>query len=161
MFRIGLYNVNGSADDLGWLGYIATNGDATLGGRIFERPDPNTTSFTSTTGLTALATATAPGVNFESGAASTYNFSLMLTRVATGIQIDSSIIRTSDSVQMGGGSFLDTTLSVTDFNRAGFLLGGNLDVDTVQFTNITVVPEPSAALLGGLGLLALLRRRRN
>ena len=32
------------------------------------------------------------------------------------------------------------------------------------FTNgtngISVIPEPSAALLGGLGLLALLRRRR-
>lgn len=26
--------------------------------------------------------------------------------------------------------------------------------------NLTVIPEPSAALLGGLGLLALLRRRR-
>jgi hypothetical protein len=26
--------------------------------------------------------------------------------------------------------------------------------------NITLIPEPSAALLGGLGLLALLRRRR-
>ena len=26
--------------------------------------------------------------------------------------------------------------------------------------NFSVVPEPSAALLGGLGMLALLRRRR-
>lgn len=31
---------------------------------------------------------------------------------------------------------------------------------TVDNFNVTVVPEPSAALLGGLGLLALLRRRR-
>ncbi len=29
-----------------------------------------------------------------------------------------------------------------------------------NFVNITAIPEPSAALLGGLGLLALLRRRR-
>jgi MYXO-CTERM domain-containing protein len=28
------------------------------------------------------------------------------------------------------------------------------------FVTITAVPEPGAALLGGLGLLALLRRRR-
>ncbi len=162
MFRIGLYDVNGSANDTGWLGYFATNGDAAQGGRIYERINPNTASFSSSTGATTLvADATAPGVNFESGAASTYNFSLILTRVGTGMQIDTSIIRASDSVQMGAGSFLDTTRSVSDFNRVGFLLGGNLDVDTVQFNNITVVPEPSAALLGGLGLLALLRRRRN
>jgi hypothetical protein len=28
------------------------------------------------------------------------------------------------------------------------------------FANVTAIPEPSTALLGGLGLLALLRRRR-
>jgi MYXO-CTERM domain-containing protein len=33
----------------------------------------------------------------------------------------------------------------------------SIDVDDVS---VTAVPEPSAALLGGLGLLALLRRRR-
>lgn len=32
---------------------------------------------------------------------------------------------------------------------------------TVDNLSLTVVPEPGAALLGGLGLLALLRRRRN
>lgn len=35
--------------------------------------------------------------------------------------------------------------------------GNTFDVDFVQ---ITAIPEPSSALLGGLGLLALLRRRR-
>jgi hypothetical protein len=35
--------------------------------------------------------------------------------------------------------------------------GGNLGVDNILVTSI---PEPSAALLGGLGALALLRRRR-
>lgn len=30
-----------------------------------------------------------------------------------------------------------------------------------SFVTMTVVPEPGAALLGGLGLLALMRRRRN
>ncbi|MND07524.1 hypothetical protein D3C83_295550 [compost metagenome] len=30
-----------------------------------------------------------------------------------------------------------------------------------RFVTVTAVPEPAAALLGGLGLLALLRRRRN
>lgn len=43
----------------------------------------------------------------------------------------------------------DDTLQVSTFND-----GFN------DFTQITVIPEPRAALIGGLGLLALLRRRR-
>jgi uncharacterized protein (TIGR03382 family) len=44
-------------------------------------------------------------------------------------------------------------------NSKLFLGGGN----GLVFDNIvvTTIPEPSAALLGGLGVLALLRRRRN
>lgn len=45
--------------------------------------------------------------------------------------------------------------------------GGNGELDAIRIgttwedvTGVTLVPEPSAALLGGLGLLALLRRRR-
>lgn len=43
--------------------------------------------------------------------------------------------------------------------------GGNYGADATaagqnRFVTMTVIPEPSAALLGGLGLLALLRRRR-
>lgn len=46
----------------------------------------------------------------------------------------------------------------------GFAFNHNGGSDNVQVTNLSVdgvaVPEPSAALLGGLGLLALMRRRR-
>lgn len=66
----------------------------------------------------------------------------------------------ADTGSMTAHSFLDTSISASAFDRVGFLTAGNLDVETVQFNNITVVPEPSAALLGGLGLLGLLRRRR-
>lgn len=41
-------------------------------------------------------------------------------------------------------------------NSKLFVGGGN----GLIFDNISIVPEPSAALLGGLGMLALLRRRR-
>jgi hypothetical protein len=56
------------------------------------------------------------------------------------------------------GSFLDG-----DLNGVWDLTSGD---STWQFTEstgvlgLTVVPEPHAALLGGLGMLALLRRRR-
>lgn len=59
-----------------------------------------------------------------------------------------------------------TSGALTAFHFAGV----GSDFETLQFDsgtgttltvdNVTVVPEPSAALLGGLGLLALLRRRR-
>ncbi len=38
--------------------------------------------------------------------------------------------------------------------------GNNLGIDSFAINGVVVVPEPSAALLGSLGLLALLRRRR-
>lgn len=44
--------------------------------------------------------------------------------------------------------------------RVGLMGLDNLSTRTDNFTINTIIPEPSTALLGGLGLLALLRRRR-
>jgi hypothetical protein len=51
------------------------------------------------------------------------------------------------------------------FNYNDTLVGDNFLSDATangqnRFVTMTLVPEPGAALLGGLGLLALLRRRR-
>lgn len=59
---------------------------------------------------------------------------------------------------VGGAS---TTNSTFDTGRFGFMAAANGAgfADNFAF-NTTVVPEPSGALLGGLGVLGLLRRRR-
>jgi fibronectin-binding autotransporter adhesin len=55
------------------------------------------------------------------------------------------------------------TNNILGFNTMPSLDPGyswSLDLATSGQVNLTVVPEPGAALLGGLGMLALLRRRR-
>jgi hypothetical protein len=57
----------------------------------------------------------------------------------------------------GGGGYSNnfiTTEQSMDF------VGNSLMTGTIDTISIYAVPEPSAALLGGLGLLGLLRRRR-
>lgn len=59
-----------------------------------------------------------------------------------------------------------STLGTYTFDRLGFLLGGNLDTDQAQFSNLDVslvpVPEPStwAMMLMGFGGVAMMIRRR-
>lgn len=156
-FRFGLFNVNGSTGDTGWLGYTGSHGHNTTGANLSERTNANTTWYMS--GPTTIATSAIPNTAFTDA---TYNFLLSLERVVGGLQINSSIIRTSDSTQFGLLNFLDPTVSTYTFDRVAFLIGNTLDADQAQFSNIdvTLIPEPSTALLGGLGLLALLRRRR-
>ncbi len=62
----------------------------------------------------------------------------------------------------GSGTLANSLTSIDGIrvysaDPTGLGSGGNYDV---FFNNVSVIPEPSAALLGGLGMLALLRRRR-
>ena len=155
-FRWGIYSVNGSSDDTGWLGYMGNHGHATSAANLLERTNPNTSWYMSSLSGAAptIASGIAPATGFTDG---TYNFLLTLERTASGIQIDSSIIRSSDSTQFGLITFEDTTPQTTTFDRVGILTGGVLDADLVQFSNIdvtfTAAPEapPQITSFTGLG----------
>ncbi len=66
------------------------------------------------------------------------------------------------SYAFGTGSGSNFTASNNISGIDGFTLFNNNQGNNENFgaNNISIIPEPSAALLGGLGMLALLRRRR-
>lgn len=65
----------------------------------------------------------------------------------------------SDSFAVGTGEFVDFRLAFTDRTRTNNDLQAATRIGDVQISAVAV-PEPSAALLGALGSLMLLRRRR-
>jgi autotransporter-associated beta strand protein len=82
-----------------------------------------------------------------------------------------SYIHAGSGITSGFTGYADDTSYLFGTNQWMFdyndtLAGGNFGTDAIassqnRFVTLTLVPEPRAALLGGLGLLALLRRRRN
>ena len=137
-FRFGLFYESGT-DTLGWLGYVGANGSSSSGANLQERNSPNTGWYFDSTGATTLVTAAAPGTLLTNA---TYNFMLSLERTSEGLRINSSIIR-SDGQQFGLTSFLDPTPQTYHFNRVAFLMGGDMNADQVQFTNIDVTFVPA------------------
>jgi len=88
--------------------------------------------------------------NFDNSLA--YSWTLFSTGTAiTGFSTDKFTINT--------GAFNGTS-GFSNALGGGVFSVGLADNDTDLVLNFTPVPEPRAALLGGLGLLALLRRRR-
>ena len=141
-------------------------------------PAGNTTLDRSLTGntTTSLGGSTTGGGNNRLNTGRTADFTLQITRQASTFDIGGSI-----SVNGGTGIQNYTTRSSTpsgnDFGLTdgftSFALGvenGNISNqldpgDSLTFSNIDVtftpVPEPSSAVLGGLGVLLLCNRRRS
>lgn len=80
---------------------------------------------------------------------------------------DSGATFTMSSTDTGGAITFFSTSAATTATQVGggFFSGSGLAADAgstaVRSATFSVVPEPSAALLGAIGVLGLLRRRRN
>lgn len=84
----------------------------------------------------------------------------ILNLVATSGNFLSVIEGTSWRLFNYNGSLTDNTLTLGTMPALGAGLDWSVDTATAGQVNLVVVPEPGAALLGGLGLVCLLRRRR-
>jgi len=77
------------------------------------------------------------------------------------VDVDGTQVGTFD--QSVGASYVTKSFNFTATGTSAtvdFNYGATVGNNGYMLDNVTVVPEPSAALLGGFGLLALLRRRR-
>lgn len=169
--RFGLYNVNGSADTAGWLGYFGlldTTGTAGTHGGIFKRNATNTSNFYSGTGATkSIAFA---GTEPALVAGTTYNLSMTLTKTGGGIQIDSGATNAADGTKIFlNSTYTDGAPTTLAFNRLGiYTSGSGLGAETVTLANMNVsfiaaIPEPPTYALIGAGSLAVtawIRRRK-
>lgn len=131
------------------------------------------------------ATTAGTGITFrlsQLDATKTYVFSFFGSRDATtsrtttyqvaGATTTSGSLQTSGT-NLGGTGINHNIANVLELGGSGGISpNGSNQIDVTFFSasggfgylnamEITVIPEPGAALLGGLGMLALLRRRRN
>ena len=149
IFRFGLFNVNGSATNNGWLGYFVQSAASAGTGSLQERALVNTTSFTSTSGGGSASLQTLP-LATSALTSAVYNFSFTLERNAlNGLIITTSLVRTSDSLQFAGASFTDTAVNAGafTFDRVGFQGTTDLNADKLQLNNVDVTFTAGAAPL--------------
>jgi hypothetical protein len=168
IFRAGLYDFGTTVGADNW-----SNGNigAFSGYYTFIRDASNTSNLTrydSAASSTTAAPPTSAGAsmttsgsfkNFDINQDGTVTYQVLfeITRTSS-TQIDTLFMLSSggnDHFEITGST---TTNLFTTFDSVVLRVGGG----TATYDNIKleVIPEPSAALLGGLGLLALLRRRR-
>lgn len=104
----------------------------------------------------AVTTWTSPGGNFDWS-------SPVAANLTTGAAVDGN---TTGLVSGRGGTISGLSLAVGDtlwirwLENNDFGNDHGLAIDNFQVTAVTAVPEPAAALLGSLGLILMLRRRR-
>ncbi|WP_435894036.1 PEP-CTERM sorting domain-containing protein [Oceaniferula spumae] len=171
-FRMGLFNVNGSANTANWLGVLGTTSHGTTGtGKLFNRLDNldnSTAEFASGNGTASLDTGVSSNVAPSSGVLreTNFNYDLAIERLGDdSLDVSFTFLNESDGgltyeLNLSGNIAAGDVTTYT-FDRVGFLSTGQMDASTVQLNNVdvTFVPEPSSAVLFGLAGLGLLLRR--
>lgn len=160
-YRFGVYNDGGqfavnSPNNWtgGWLHSTGTGFYQARTDDTFVSTLPNAVELTTTP-------TTNTGI-LDGDSVATYLWTMTITRdSATTVDLFTSFVGGDQSYD---NSFTvnDQTTSLFTYTAMGILTSGQTDLDqlTVSNAQFSVIPEPSAALLGGLGALLLLRRRR-
>lgn len=167
IYRFSVQNDNGQFAEnsaLNWGGGIlhATAGTGT-----------NASLFSTATGTTSnYMTINSPASNltptitrsgtFSADSATAYLWTISITRESL------TLLKVVSSMTGGPSSFSEIfTAEVPDpssftFNSIGIQTTGQTDLEQLSLANVqySVIPEPSVVVLGGLGVLCLLRRRR-
>jgi hypothetical protein len=163
-FRWGLFDAPGTPATGAGSGYIGVWAAAPSGTSVANTvtADGSTTNPFSGSASTIIGAASDVGGNSAMYGTDLF-FSMTITRLdATQISIAAELTDNADLlVQWTPGTAPASPASFT-YDSVGILLGGTTDATVATFSNIevTVVPEPASALLGLLGSVALLRRRR-
>ena len=95
-----------------------------------------------------------------------YNVWLVVNNTAKTYDIYTSTGTANGTLQVTGATFVGSGATTGDLKAFALSNGqdGHLQIDNLAIdlsgSNTTFIPEPSISLLGGLGLLGLLRRRR-
>lgn len=141
--------------------YFDTGGmDINRGGTSWG--DFNSPKMSFTIGAPGATSVTVESVTLTTGA-NTHNFAFQLG-TATGV---SNFTSNGPTISTGGGTATSTLTTPFEIAAGGsrtfYLMFNSANTNSthqdIRFT-VNGIPEPSSALLGGLGLLVLLRRRR-
>jgi hypothetical protein len=132
-------------------------GTSTYGVRKGNASASNTTPFGGSGTITGASTTSG---YLGLAANTTYTASLSITRSSSSTAFVSTMINGFTQ----SGTATGVNASQISFDTVAILSGSAIvpagNTFTVDNVNVTLIPEPAAAVLGGFGLLALFRRRR-
>lgn len=171
-FRFGLFQDDGDGDHLEWVGYYMSNKHGNAGtpsGVLVRKPVGNTSAYLSVTGQsTAMASVQGDGTAASLFNDDTYSMNLTIERSGNDLLVSATLTGANGFTQsLNGTDTTASTLGTYTFDRLGFLIGGGLDTDQAQFSNLDVtftpVPEPATWAIGLMGLLVgmFVRHRRS